>query len=76
MPKTLTRVRKALGLPDTHDLGRSFEDRFTPEQHLRANSALGSIETDVIMGKKDEAAITATATLLLRGVNRMHWADA
>lgn len=76
MTKTLTRVRKALGLPDDRPLGKSFEERFTPEQHLRANSALSSIETDVFMGKKDADEITATAVLLLRGVNRLRWADA
>lgn len=71
----LTRLRKAVGLPDTHELGDSWGERFTPEQHLRANSALGSIECDVTMGKKDDAEVARTAVLLLRGVNRMHWAD-
>lgn len=74
MPKTLTRARRLLGLPDDHPLGRSFADRFPPEHHLRANSALGSIETSVIMGESDEQAVKV-AKLLLRGINRMHWAD-
>lgn len=73
--KTLARrARHRLGLPVDHALGNSWEERFTPEQHLRANSALGSIEIDVAMGKKDDDGIVATAKLLLRGVNRMRWA--
>ena len=47
---------------------------FTGEQHLRANSALSSLQCSVSMAESDDAAVR-TATLLLRGVNRMRWAD-
>lgn len=73
--KTLTRRLAAAFLPADHPLGSSWAERHTPEQHLRANSALGSIETDVFMGKKDEDEIVATAKLLLRGVGRTRWAQ-
>lgn len=74
--KTLARrARHRLGLPENHPLGNSWAERFTPEQHLRANSALGSIEIDVAMGKKDDDGIVATGKLLLRGINRMSWGD-
>lgn len=73
MNMVFSRVRRSIRLPDDHPYGSSWGERFTPEQHLRANSALGSIETDVFMDKKDEAEIVSTAKLLLRGVNRMSW---
>lgn len=69
------RARHRLRLPEHDGVGKSWADRFTPEQYLRANSALGSIEIDVAMGKKDDAAIVSTGKLLLRGVNRMSWSD-
>lgn len=71
----LTRIRRSIRLPEDHPLGNSWADRHTPEQHLRANSALGSIETDVFMEKKDDEAIVATAKLLLRGVGRTRWSQ-
>lgn len=70
------RLLASIGLDDEHRHGKSWDEPVTNEQMLRAQSALGSIEIDVLMGKKDEAEITATAALLLRGVNRIRWADA
>ena len=70
--KTLLRSLFAPTVEDT--VGASWTDRFSGEQRLRANSALGSLETSVFMGQDDDAAVR-TAKLLLRGVNRMRWAD-
>ena len=73
----MTKLRRVVGLEAFdagHRLGKSWGDKFTGEQHLRANSALGSLEASVTMGQDDDAAVR-TALLLLRGVNRMSWSS-
>ena len=73
--KTLRRVLGLEASDAAHrDVGKSWAGRFTGEQHLRANNALGSLQASVTMGEDEDKAV-ATATLLLRGVNRMRWAD-
>lgn len=73
--KTLRRVLGLEPVDAAHrDVGKSWSSMFTGEQHLRANSALSSLQCSVSMAESDDAAVR-TATLLLRGVNRMRWAD-
>lgn len=75
--RTLARRVIDLTVRSTDDSSRngaSWEQRMTGEERLRAQSALSSIECSVFMGQDDDAAVR-TAVLLLRGVNKMRWAD-